>query len=426
MSNLDMSKLVDLSGVGAIRDWVRENFLLKSEAEQMMASKIKITFGSDFEGETYAITGGANESYTGVVPASLIIEQSIKTLNATYTVSCDTTGGVNYERTVEVGTYYGIYSLEFLFFLAYLECSSDAGATVTAVCGAKTYTGTADASGECTLNIGAAGTYAVTATLNGETTGPVSVEITTSGSTYTCTLPSLLLTIVPWSTGTDEEIAAMLDAAKAGTIDLQTDGGWAVGDVRTIQISAFTGGGNVAHAAQSIDIAISSFADYNACGCVMQFDFKDELATGNRMNATDTNSGGYGASEMKTTTLPALVNALPTWLKDRLLEFSVLASAGSQSSIINTVTGNKLALRSEVEIFGTTTHSKAGEGSQIPYYTTSANRIKKRGHSGSASIWWERSPSGSNSANFCGVGSSGSANINGASSAYGVAPFGCI
>lgn len=352
MPNQDMSKLIDLAGVGAIRDWVRENFLLKSDAEKMMASKIKITFGVDFEGKTYTITGGASETYTGIVPNTLIVEQIIKELNTSYTITCENTESVSYERTIEIGSYYGIYPLEFS--------------------------------------------------------------------------PWLALAIVPWATGTDEEIAAMLDAAKAGTIDLQTDGGWAVGDVRTIQIGAFTGGGNVSHEAQSIDIVISSFADYNGCGSVMQFDFKDALATTNRMNATDTNVGGYGSSEMKTTTLPALVNALPIWLKDRLLEFPVLASAGNKLSIINTVTGNKLALRSEVEIFGTVSYAEAGEGFQIPYYTTAANRIKKKGQFGSAGRWWERSPRGNMMSTFCIVTGSGDANGHPASIAYGVAPFGCI
>lgn len=232
--------------------------------------------------------------------------------------------------------------------------------------------------------------------------------------------------IVTFSSGTDEQIAALVEAAHKGTIDLQQYAGWAVGDVRTIQISAFTGGGNVSHAAQSVDIVISSFDDYNSCGCVMQFDFKDELATGARMNSSNTNAGGWGNSEMKTTTMPALVNALPSWLKGLLIEFSVLASAGSQSSTIETVMGNKLALRSEVEIFGSTTHAKAGEGSQIPYYATAANRIKKRGHSGSAGSWWERSPTGNGSGYFCRVDPSGSARNGDASDAYGVAPFGCI
>ena len=232
--------------------------------------------------------------------------------------------------------------------------------------------------------------------------------------------------LVSWTYGSDEQIAAMIDAAQAGTIDLQADAGWSVGDVRTINISAFTGGNNVAHAAQKIDIAISSFSDYNECGCVMQFDFVQSLAATQRMNATNTNAGGYAATEMYTTTLPALVEALPTWLKERLITFNVLASAGSQSATISTIGNNKLALRSEVEIFGTVSNSKAGEGSQIPYYTAAANRIKTTGWSGSASNWWERSPNGSTSNSFCYVSNNGSAGSNSASNANGVAPFGCI
>ena len=367
--------------------------------------------------------------YTALTPVTETVPISEPITNAAgdVTISAENTVAVTYNKSLiaAISQLQTAIAAGFMPF-AYLNCTTNAGATVTAVSGTKVYSGVADNNGAVTLLIGAAGTYSVTATLNGKTSSAISVNVTQSGTVYTCKFPSLVLEIVSWAAGTDEQIAAMLDAAKAGTINLQTNGGWAVGDVRTIQISAFTGGGNVAHVAQSIDIAISSFADYNACGCVMQFDFKDELATHVRMNPSNTNYGGYGATEMKTTTLPALVNALPAWLKDRLLEFSVLASMGSQSSTIKTVTGNKLALRSEVEIFGTTTYTAAGEGYQTPYYTTSANRIKKRGHSGSGGYWWGRSPYPSSSGYFCYVDSSGGSYRDDASNARGVAPFGCI
>jgi len=233
-------------------------------------------------------------------------------------------------------------------------------------------------------------------------------------------------TIVSWASGTDEEIAAMIDAAHTGTIDLRQDGGWAVGDVRTISIEAFASGDNVAHAAQSIDIVITSFDEYMSCGNVMQFDFKEALELGIRMNSYNTNAGGYGASEMKTTTLPALVNALPAWLKSRLIEFSVLVSAGNKSSTIETVTGNKLALRSEIEVFGTNTHSFAGEGLQISYYAIANNRSKKRGHSGTTDTWWMCSPVASNTTGFCIVTNSGNADYSGASMLRGVSPYGCL
>ena len=65
---------------------------------------------------------------------------------------------------------------------------------------------------------------------------------------------------------------------------------------------------------------ITSFEEYMGCDNVMQFDFACALSSYVRMNATATTAGGYGASEMKTVTLPALVEALPDWLKTRLKE----------------------------------------------------------------------------------------------------------
>ena len=233
-------------------------------------------------------------------------------------------------------------------------------------------------------------------------------------------------TIVPWSSGTDEEVAAMIDAAHAGTIDLQQDGGWAIGDIRTIRINAFTAGGNVAVSSQDIDIAISSFDDYMSCGCAMQFDFANAMTEWIRMNNEHTNVGGYGSSEMKITTLPALINALPLWLRERLIEFSCLASAGNNSSTIETITGNKLALRSEIEVLGTTIMSYSGEGSQLSYYTINENKTKRRGHNGNYNNWFLRSPDKGYTTRYCYISGAGSINDTGAASTELLAPFGCL
>ena len=232
-----------------------------------------------------------------------------------------------------------------------------------------------------------------------------------------------------FSYGTDAQIAAILDAAAAGTIDLQRDAGWKVGDQRVINVAAFTAGGNVAEPAQNVAIVITSFEEYMGCGNVMQFDFANTLSAPIRMNATKTTVGGYGASEMKTVTLPALVEALPDWLKTRLKTFSVLAGSGGASvsqQTIETVTDNKLALRSEVEVFGSNPRSPAGEGTAIPYYTAGAHpRSKPVGINGGTTDWWERSANDGYS--ICYVTGSGTdytaaANFNG----LWLAPFGCL
>lgn len=98
-------------------------------------------------------------------------------------------------------------------------------------------------------------------------------------------------------------------------------------------------------------------------------------------------------------------------------------SAGSQSTNIVT-TSDSLFLLAEIEIFGATQYSKAGEGSQYAYYAAGNSRVKKVNNS--ASYWWERSPDGSGSTNFCDVNSGGIASGNGASNSFGVSFGFCI
>lgn len=224
------------------------------------------------------------------------------------------------------------------------------------------------------------------------------------------------VTIVPFATGEDDEIVAMIQAAHAGTLDLQTDGGWAVGDSRTISIGSFTDGAGTTHAQQNIAIAISSFGDYNNCGCVMQFDFVENLATTIRLSDVASNAGGYGATEMYSTTLPALVNALPAWLKNSLVTFSVLSSAGSKSSTILTVTNNKLALRSESEVIGYASKSFSGEGEGLPYYYNMLSRMRNG---------WLRSPKKDSSESFLAWSGNRTEGIF-PNNAKGVRPFGCL
>lgn len=300
------------------------------------------------------------------------------------------------------------YKISLSYFSATLKVTSDSGAVVTATNGTKTFSGTVPTSGVLSLTITASGTYTVTATKSGETTDPVSVAITTSGQTYSveCLFFNSVLSKNTWA-----QIAKASAAGKASQL-------WSVGDTKDITVGS-----------ETLTLVIMGFNhDDLASGgkAGITFGMKNLMATTRRMNASNTNSGGFTGSEMYSWLQNTLLPTLPSDLQSVLKSVNKKTSAGSQSSTINT-NSMKLFLFSEIEIFGSTTYSKAGEGSQYSYFATAANRIKYLSNgSGSAYWWWERSPHGSNSNYFCSVNSDGSAGDNGANNASGVCFGFCV
>lgn len=185
---------------------------------------------------------------------------------------------------------------------------------------------------------------------------------------------------------------------------------WKVGDQKAMTI----GGTDYL-----IDIIGINHDDYSDGSGKAPFTFQmhDCYGETKNMNSSNTNSGGWTSCAMRSTHLPAILALMPTGVKNGIREVNKLTSAGSQSATINT-TADKLFLLSEVEIFGSTTYSAAGEGTQYDYYKAGNSKVKKR--NGSSAVWWERSPRAS-SAGFCRVDSSGVADHGGARNAYGVA-----
>lgn len=300
------------------------------------------------------------------------------------------------------------YKISLSYFSATLKVTSDSGAVVTATNGTKTFSGTVPSSGVLSLTITASGTYTVTATKSGETTDPVSVAITTSGQTYfvECLFFNSVLSKNTWA-----QIAKASAAGKASQL-------WSVGDTKDITVGS-----------ETLTLVIMGFNhDDLASGgkAGITFGMKNLMATTRRMNASNTNSGGFTGSEMYSWLQNTLLPTLPSDLQAVLKSVNKKTSAGSQSSTINT-NSMKLFLFSEIEIFGSTTYSKAGEGSQYSYFATAANRIKYLSNGfGSAGWWWERSPRGSNSGGFCSVGSGGGAGNGSADSAGGVCFGFCV
>ena len=150
----------------------------------------------------------------------------------------------------------------------------------------------------------------------------------------------------------------------------------------------------------------------------LTFQLHDCYATTYPMNATNTNVGGWRDCQMRTQTMPSLKALMPAEVQAGIRPVKKLTSAGNKSSSIVT-TNDKLFLPSEIEIFGSTTYSFAGEGTQYAYYQAGNSKVKNL--SGSANNWWERSPRSRNSTAFCFVGSNGLAGSYTASSSYGMA-----
>lgn len=193
---------------------------------------------------------------------------------------------------------------------------------------------------------------------------------------------------------------------------------WSIGDTKTITLSTN----------EEIEVQIIGFDhDTKTSGGTagITFQMVNCLDTKYYMNSSNTNSGGWTSCYMNTTVMPMLKGYLPSDLQSGISYVNKLTSAGSQSSTINT-TSEDLWLLSEIEVFGSNTYAKSGEGSQYDLYSAGASKIKYV--DGTASTWWLRSPSGSYSTGFVRVNTSGAADgaATNASVTSGVAVGFCI
>lgn len=185
---------------------------------------------------------------------------------------------------------------------------------------------------------------------------------------------------------------------------------WVVGNSKTMTI----GGTNY-----QIDIIGKNHDTYTAGGTApLTFQMHDCYSTTYAMNSSNTNAGGWTSCAMRSKHLPAILALMPTEVQNGIREVNKLTSAGNQSSTIKT-TADKLFLLSEIEIFGSVSYSKSGEGTQYAYYKDGRSTEKKR--NGNMSGWWERSPFGGNSTLFCWVDGTGDAAGHDASYSFGVA-----
>ena len=309
------------------------------------------------------------------------------------------------------------------------EGEGDGTISVTRV-GGGAISATASPSGLCKLAVSGS---TVRVSYAGAGSATVSVKVAEGanylGATATCSVElEAAIEIVSWASGTDAQIAAMVEAADKGQIKLSDY--WKPGDKRTVGLSSMgtIGGISETHAAQSVVFELSDpghFELENGKRCsfvVNQVDCLDEAGV---MNTSNTNSGGWDGCPRRNWCNTTYRNAVPAALRPIFKRFKTYAANGSGSTYVESL--DYFALPCEREVFGSNTYANASTESrcsQLEYYKTSSKRIKRR--NGSAGYWWERSAYSGSSNSFCLVTSGGGADWFGASYAIGLAPFGCI
>lgn len=279
----------------------------------------------------------------------------------------------------------------------HIVVTTSAGATVTATKGSKTASGTADASGNCTLIVDEVGTWTVTAA-TASTTKTADVVVGTA---------NVDLAMIDPVFG-NNSWAAIIKACQ----EKQVPNTWNVGDSCNMTINNKT---------YAIDIIGKNHDDYadGSGKAPLTFQMHTTYATQYKMNGAEDNSCGWKNCLVRTSNaFPALKKVMPAEVVAALKAVTKKTTAGGASSAIDT-TEDTLFLLSEIEVQGTRTYSYAGEGTQYEYYKTAANRKKNR-------AWYLRSPRLNNTSCFDRTGWNGEADWSVASEVDGIAAAWCF
>lgn len=278
----------------------------------------------------------------------------------------------------------------------------------------------------CSIVVQEVGTYTVTATDGtDEATAEYTVDSNDIVNLTTKTKNASFLAIVTWANGTDNEIAKMIQAHYAGKINISDY--WAVGDIRTMTLSAMETGGYVGETQpqQSVQFVIVDFNhDDKADGsgkAAITVHQKDILSTAGYVDDTQVYVG-WKNSKRRSWCNSIYINALPTAIKNAVVNVTKYSTNGNGSSSI-TSTSDKAFLVSEIEINGSRTYSFSGEGSLYSWYQSSTNRTK-----GTASGYFTRSDTNNSTTGMTGriCTYQGKADHAWANSSRGIVPAFCL
>lgn len=281
-----------------------------------------------------------------------------------------------------------------------------------------------------------------------------------SGSDVFSTTPNIPVQLVPWSTGTDEQIVAMVNAYYNDEITLDdVKSVWSVGDERDVLISAINNTTTISetHRAQTVQFAIADFnhdilttqinnhtnalVTLTQVNSLMDSDTESSITTGQNntengyIEYNNDNSWSWTYSSRRSWCNYYYYNSLPATLTNIIKPVNKITGSSNSSSLDSSdtyTTSDKIFLFSEVEVFGSITHSaSSSEGTQYEYYKTSSNRCKKPkwlSSNSSGGYWWLRSPTIKRYTHYecCNVTSDGEVGSSPVGNRLGIAPGFCI
>lgn len=250
-------------------------------------------------------------------------------------------------------------------------------------------------------------------------------------------------TVTDFATITDEQLAEILDLHYKGVLDVADY--WHVGDTRVMHLNAITATtGGEAHVEQNMTMVIVAI---NHDNLKEQIGVREKAAItlqcrellGNKGTAENgqnyDGTGQWSANPRRTWLNNTFAGALPSGIQSLLKTVIKKNLANHTNNTAGNDTEDKVFFPSYPEMFGSASYnyykgSPALEGQQYPYYNSNAKRIKYNNNngtsSGTANLYWLRSPSSYSSDDWIYVDSDGSAHNTSSGNSNGVAPAFCL
>ena len=213
----------------------------------------------------------------------------------------------------------------------------------------------------------------------------------------------------------------------AKAVKLNNTSKYSVGDTKTVNMGSYgTHTLRIANTTTPSECSTAGFSQ-TACGFVLEF---ADIITEHKMNDTATNVGGWPATSMRTFVNNDIYNAIPSELRNAIIDTTVVSGHGSRSGETNFTSTDKLYLLTLKEIY--TNSSSSYDAAKdltrtLDYYTSIgvttssySGAIKKNGIN--ASYWWLRAAYSYGTNSFSYVDPKGDWQSNYANYSRGVAP----